>query len=192
MTSHNRMALSSDPDATVFESGLHVIVETPARCPSMVCKREPELASQILIVASAATILVPNNCQRNPDAVDSMNISQRILTAAGDPHPIRGKLHGRDTFFVTPDNEPLLVTYPGLGVQGLRHSTSTKVGSCVARRGRAASALVDLEISIVSVLRHVMVSIVLRLCKPSDTGNAAVWSGGRGREAGLGTKVAIR
>ena len=55
MTSHNRMTLSSDPDAIVFESGLHAIVEIPARCPSKVCKREPELASQILIVASAAT-----------------------------------------------------------------------------------------------------------------------------------------
>ena len=33
---HRRIDLSSDPDARVLESGLHAIVEMPARCPSSV------------------------------------------------------------------------------------------------------------------------------------------------------------
>ena len=35
-TSHSRIALSSDPDANIRESGLHAMVDIPAKCPSRV------------------------------------------------------------------------------------------------------------------------------------------------------------
>lgn len=52
--SHNLMDLSSEPDAIALESGLHAIVEMPARCPRRVCESFPLALSQILMVASAA------------------------------------------------------------------------------------------------------------------------------------------
>ena len=52
--SHRRMDLSSDPEASVLESGLQAIVDIPARCPSSMCSCLPLRVSHILIVASAA------------------------------------------------------------------------------------------------------------------------------------------
>ena len=57
-TSHNLMDLSSEPDARILESGLQEMAEIPARCPSRVCSSLPVLESQILIVASAAVLLI--------------------------------------------------------------------------------------------------------------------------------------
>ena len=53
-TSHNRMDLSSEPEASVLLSGDQAIVEMPARWPSNVCRCLPVAVSQILMVASAA------------------------------------------------------------------------------------------------------------------------------------------
>lgn len=53
-TSQSLMALSSDPDARVLESGLHAIIDMPARWPSRVWSCLPVAVSHILIVASAA------------------------------------------------------------------------------------------------------------------------------------------
>ena len=52
--SQRRIDLSSDPEASVFESGLQAIVDIPARCPSRMCSCLPVEVSHILIVASAA------------------------------------------------------------------------------------------------------------------------------------------
>jgi len=52
--SQRRMDLSSEPEAMVLESGLHAMVDTPARWPSSVCECFPVVASQILMVASEA------------------------------------------------------------------------------------------------------------------------------------------
>lgn len=46
--------MSSLPEASILESGDQAIVETPARCPSNVCRWLPVAVSQILMVASAA------------------------------------------------------------------------------------------------------------------------------------------
>ena len=53
-TSHNRMDLSSEPEASVLLSGDQAMVEMPARWPSKVCRCLPVAVSQILMVASAA------------------------------------------------------------------------------------------------------------------------------------------
>ena len=53
-TSQSRIDLSSEPEARVFESGLHAIVDIPAKCPSRICSSLPLRVSHILIVASAA------------------------------------------------------------------------------------------------------------------------------------------
>lgn len=58
------MILSSEPEASIFESGLQVMVEMPARWPSRVWVRAPDFASHILMVASAAVssrqlVLIP-------------------------------------------------------------------------------------------------------------------------------------
>ena len=53
-TSHNRIDLSSEPEASVLPSGDQAMVEMPARWPSNVCKCLPVAVSQILMVASAA------------------------------------------------------------------------------------------------------------------------------------------
>ena len=58
-TSHKRIDLSSEPEARVLESGLHAIVEIPAKCPSSTCNCFPVARSQTLMVASAA-ITSPN------------------------------------------------------------------------------------------------------------------------------------
>ena len=80
LMSHNRMSLSSEPEAKTFESGLHAIAEIPARWPSSVWARAPEEASQILMVASAA-VLSQYRILISP--------KRSILTAAGNPFPIR-------------------------------------------------------------------------------------------------------
>lgn len=54
VTSHSRMDLSSEPEARILESGLHAMVDIPARWPSRVCASSPVFESQILIVASEA------------------------------------------------------------------------------------------------------------------------------------------
>ena len=56
-TSHKRIDLSSEPEASVLLSGDQAIVEMPARWPSSVCRCLPVAVSQILIVASAAGIV---------------------------------------------------------------------------------------------------------------------------------------
>ena len=53
-TSHNRIDLSSEPEASVLPSGDHAMVEMPARWPSSMCNCFPVAVSQILMVASAA------------------------------------------------------------------------------------------------------------------------------------------
>ena len=53
-TSQSRIDLSSEPEAMVLLSGDHAKVEMPARWPSSVWRCLPLLASQILMVASAA------------------------------------------------------------------------------------------------------------------------------------------
>lgn len=52
--SQSLIDLSSDPDAMVLESGLHAMVEIPARWPSRVEASFPVVASQTLIIQSAA------------------------------------------------------------------------------------------------------------------------------------------
>lgn len=52
MTFHSLIDLSSEPEASVVESGPHAMVDMPAICPSSVCSCLPVLASHILIVPS--------------------------------------------------------------------------------------------------------------------------------------------
>jgi hypothetical protein len=52
-TFHNRMLLSSEPEASRLESGDQAMVFIPARWPSSVCSRLPVMESQILTVQSA-------------------------------------------------------------------------------------------------------------------------------------------
>lgn len=51
--SQKRMALSSDPEASVLESGDHATADTPAMCPTSVSMCRPVDASHILMVPSA-------------------------------------------------------------------------------------------------------------------------------------------
>lgn len=51
--SHSRIALSSEPVASVLLSGAHATQLTPAMCPTSVSMCVPVAASQILTVASA-------------------------------------------------------------------------------------------------------------------------------------------
>lgn len=82
VASHNRMDLSSDPEASSFESWLHDIVDMPAKCPSSVCSSSPVAVRHILIVASAAahhTALV---------AGEDRDVCIRVPTAACYSLPI--------------------------------------------------------------------------------------------------------
>lgn len=54
-TFHSRIVLSSDPEAMVAPSGLHDIVDIPARCPSKVCINFPVFAPQTFTAPSAPT-----------------------------------------------------------------------------------------------------------------------------------------
>lgn len=51
--SHSRIALSSEPLASVLLSGAHATQLTPAMCPTSVSTCRPVAASQIFTVASA-------------------------------------------------------------------------------------------------------------------------------------------
>lgn len=61
-TFHNRIVLSSDPDAMVAPSGLHEMVEMPARWPSKVWISLPLRVSQTLTAASAPNGAQISNC----------------------------------------------------------------------------------------------------------------------------------
>lgn len=76
-TSHNRIDLSSDPEAKVLESGLQAMVEMPAKWPSKVWRCLPEEVSHILIVVSAA-----DRRRRQFDLKIFYSVMR--LTAAGD------------------------------------------------------------------------------------------------------------
>lgn len=57
-TSHNRIDLSSEPEARMLESGDQAMVDIPARWPSSVCSSRPVCASQIFIVQSAEQLAI--------------------------------------------------------------------------------------------------------------------------------------
>ena len=88
-TSHNRIDLSSEPEANVFESGLQAIVEIPARWPSRMCNCFPVFVSHILIVASAADIF--------PHQPRHAKAHFWQLTAARNAPSVRRKLNRGNT-----------------------------------------------------------------------------------------------
>ena len=92
--SHSRMDLSSDPEASVLESGLQAIVDIPARCPSRMCNCLPLGVSHILIVASAAKDApdqLRESFQRGVAYSNSQCIGRRAKTSQL-PHPFCGLL----------------------------------------------------------------------------------------------------
>jgi len=87
VTSQSLIDLSSEPEARMFESGLHAIVEIPARWPSSVCSCLPIFAFHILIVPSAAVCRFEH--QQDRFSACGRRCSP---TTTGYPLPIRREL----------------------------------------------------------------------------------------------------